>query len=332
MKISFCTTVMNRLPHLKKTLEKNFRDNSDFNDLELVVLDYNSSDGLPQWMENNLDKFGGKVQYFRTEEPKFYSRSHSRNMAFRLATGEVLCNIDADNFAGKGFAAYLNNIFQENKQVFLAPEENSPSDTFGKICVRKEDFFSIRGYDEQIASYGFEDNDLKSRLTKINLAEFGYGFPEFLNAITHTEVERIKNEFLYLNTEAIFVKKINHFHSKMIFVLKDGSIESNEIIDTYYDSELVESNKIKPADILYRYKIKEGTFKNEKLQPQSLLEATKIKDKREVVSMIHFYSQLKNKQQFTENQKKAATLINPFGYGKGKVYKNLDESNPIILE
>ena len=49
-KISFCTTCKERLRHLKQTLPKNIKDNSNYPFIEFVILDYNSQDGLGDWM------------------------------------------------------------------------------------------------------------------------------------------------------------------------------------------------------------------------------------------------------------------------------------------
>ena len=47
-KISICTTCMNRLDDLKQTLPQNILDNADYTRTEFVLIDYNSSDGLPK--------------------------------------------------------------------------------------------------------------------------------------------------------------------------------------------------------------------------------------------------------------------------------------------
>ena len=44
--ISFCITCMNRLKHLQETLEKNILDNFLVDEVEFVVLDYNSQDEI----------------------------------------------------------------------------------------------------------------------------------------------------------------------------------------------------------------------------------------------------------------------------------------------
>ena len=85
-KISFCTTVMNRLYNLKETLLKNIEDNKEYPDLEFVILDYNSQDGLEKWMKDNMMEHieSGRVSYYRTEEPKYFNMAHSRNIAFKV--------------------------------------------------------------------------------------------------------------------------------------------------------------------------------------------------------------------------------------------------------
>ena len=85
-KISFCTTCMGRLERLKETLPKNIEDNKNYPNLEFVIIDYNSNDGLWDWMKNNMIKHieSGKISYYRTEEPKYFDMSHSRNIAFKV--------------------------------------------------------------------------------------------------------------------------------------------------------------------------------------------------------------------------------------------------------
>ena len=62
MKIAFFTTCMNRLKHLRRTLPKNIADNKDYDNCVFVVLNYNSQDGLHEWMlkEMAAEIKGGK--------------------------------------------------------------------------------------------------------------------------------------------------------------------------------------------------------------------------------------------------------------------------------
>ena len=53
-KISFATVCMNRLHHIRQTLPKNIADNSDYENVEFILLDYNSSDGLEEWVKETM--------------------------------------------------------------------------------------------------------------------------------------------------------------------------------------------------------------------------------------------------------------------------------------
>src|ERR1022692_1110347 len=97
VKISVCTTCMGRTHDLKETLLHNILDNEDYRALEFVILNYNSPDDMHDFMISSTVRphiENGRVKYLRTRSPQFYSMSHSRNVAFRNATGHIVTNVD----------------------------------------------------------------------------------------------------------------------------------------------------------------------------------------------------------------------------------------------
>src|SRR5690606_18126835 len=132
----------------------------------------------------------GIVKYVYTAEPDVIRLSHSKNLAFRLSDGEIVCFLDADNFTGKGFASFIIQHFANNRKTFLSVDRSvQASDNFGRICVRREDFIRVRGYDESMVGYGWEDIDLINRLKQLGLAEAYISDTTFLKAITHSNFE-----------------------------------------------------------------------------------------------------------------------------------------------
>lgn len=192
MKISFCTTCMGRLHHLKETLLKNIEDNSGYKDLEFVVLDYNSVDGMGEWVSKSLSSYldSGKVIYYREPEARTFSGPRAQNIAHGMATGDILCNVDADNFTGAGYASRLNEIFSETRKCFVACEESVETlDLFGRIAVLREEFHRIRGYDEAMAGWGLYDDDFKIRSGKVGLRPVRITMPG-QGVIRHSDEER----------------------------------------------------------------------------------------------------------------------------------------------
>jgi hypothetical protein len=162
-RISICTTVMNRLDDLKLTLPKNMADNADYPNLEFVVLDYNSSDGLGDWIKAEMMEHikKGRLVYARTSQPKYFHMSHSRNLAFKVASGEIVNNLDADNFCQAGFAAYVNRqaAMMPRKAIFAKSRQLLR----GRLGFYKDEWEALGGYNQSLGSYGHDDADLLHR-------------------------------------------------------------------------------------------------------------------------------------------------------------------------
>lgn len=173
-KISFCTTCMDRAEDLKKTLLKNIEYNKSYENVEFVVLDYNSKDDLGGWIKNEMMGYieSGVLAYYRTEEPIYFSMAHSRNIAFKVATGDIVNNLDADNYTYRlnkpdpeCWASYLNRLANEcREKVIFAKGKRS---MHGRIGFYKDEFINLLGgYDEQLLGYGHDDHDLVQRAWK----------------------------------------------------------------------------------------------------------------------------------------------------------------------
>lgn len=172
-KISYCQTCMNRLHDLKETLYLNLESNKSYSNLEFVILDYNSTDGLGKWIKENMMEQieSGRMNYYRTEEPKYYSMSHSRNIAFKVAEGEIVNSLDVDNYTfdltgklkpSECWASCINRIANQypEKNIFAKSKQRK----HGRIGFFKNEFIdTLGGYDEELEGYGWDDHDLVDR-------------------------------------------------------------------------------------------------------------------------------------------------------------------------
>lgn len=227
-KISFCTVSMNRLYHLRETLSTNIKDNLDYPNIEFLILDYNSKDGLQSWIKKEMRQYidQGILTYLRTKDPQFFHMSHSKNVAFKHANGDILVNLDADNYAGKGFASYVNSVFNQKENIFLlAPNINEVG---GKVCLKKSDFMAVKGFDEQISGWGYEDTDLYYRLAVYGLHPHFFTNSDFHRFITHDNVHRVNNQKNYTNLNSIYgiIKKS---WAELILLYQDTSFERGTV-------------------------------------------------------------------------------------------------------
>ena len=199
--ISFCTTCMGRLYTLKETLPQNIENNKDYPNLEFVILDYNSNDNLWEWMKKNMSDHiaSGRVSYYRTTEPKYFSMAHSRNVAFRLAKGEIVNNLDADNFtvnpnveAAECWASYLNRLANEasDRHAIFAKGKRG---MHGRIGFYKNAFINeLGGYDEDLLGYGHDDHDLVYRAWELGFCMYWWG-GRYYNRIRTSTPEKNQN-------------------------------------------------------------------------------------------------------------------------------------------
>jgi hypothetical protein len=195
---------MNRTEHLQQTLLQNILDNppSAGVEVEFVIMDYNDKSGLKDWLFSNpmLIEYlkNGTIRYAGTTEPEVYCGTHARNMAQRVATGDFVCVLDADNFLGKNFVGILADVFRKDPNAFVAPSRpfvrSLPVDEWGcdgRIALSKENFFRLGGYDERIRSYGGADLQLIRRAIYYGLRHHEIADKRYLSVIPHSDEARL---------------------------------------------------------------------------------------------------------------------------------------------
>jgi glycosyltransferase involved in cell wall biosynthesis len=193
MKISLCTTSMNRLSFLQETLPQNIADNEDYDDLEFVILNYNSKDDIDTWVYDEfLDLIKiGRLTYIKESTASYFRPAHARNVCARMASGDVICNVDADNFTNKGFASFLSSIFKKINIPLIANSDDADS-SHGRIALEKRHFMRLGGYDESFLGWGMEDSDLNLRCSILNFQQFIIP-PKYLGYIDHDDSVRLEH-------------------------------------------------------------------------------------------------------------------------------------------
>jgi predicted glycosyltransferase involved in capsule biosynthesis len=190
MILSFCTTCMDRLHHLKYTLPTNI-EVADwlYPEVEFILVDYNSQDGLEAWVKGSMHQYleCGILKYYKTNEPEYFQMSHAKNTAHKLASGDILCNLDADNFLSVEFIETILKLFEKEEQIVIYGTGGAN----GKVCVTRDNFLKLGGYNEQFEGWGVEDLDFLRRasafleLKQAELWQFDWN-------ITHDNEDRVR--------------------------------------------------------------------------------------------------------------------------------------------
>lgn len=339
-KISFCTVCMNRLHHIRQTLPKNIEDNLSYGDVEFVLFDYNSKDGLEEWVKTEMSEWikKGLLTYYKTDVPEYFNRSHSRNVMFRLATGDIICNVDADNFTGLGFASFINTQFEKNPNIYLVSDTRKRyyylRDALGRFCAWKNDFISVRGYDEDMSGYGFEDDDLYQRLKVLGREEAVILDLSFLKAIQHDNKERVSNEFYASNMKDVYLHYINERHSEVLFLYQDNSFETGEIFPNHLNTPspvLIKNHqwiqgKWELHGTEFFMKSREREWVLSLQDNKNLFYGDKlfhnVSDQVFLNDIDYQLSIIKNMGKYLINQEKSHSDVNPDIFGKEKVRKD----------
>jgi hypothetical protein len=198
MSIAFVSTCKNRWQHLRETLRQNLLDNK-LEDTKFVVVDYNSADEMAYEIHRDYqdEMASGKLTYYRYFGEHPFRMAHAKNLAHRLGIREganVLCNLDADNYTGTNFDAYIRNHFATDRRVLLwanMVKGVMPKGISGRIVCAKEAFLLAGGYDEKYSTYSPDDKDFRARLIRMENEPIEID-PKFLNAIRHTDKMRFK--------------------------------------------------------------------------------------------------------------------------------------------
>lgn len=166
MKISICTQIKNRLYQFSKTFNENIETIKKYSDIEWIIVDYGSSDGLNKYIEEYVNQYDF-IKYYRTiDKDTEYSIPIAKNLAARLSSGDFILNLDCDNFLDN----IIEKIKETNTNIGVFCNEYLKG-TYGRIGVHRDIYIKVGGYDEYFFPAAVHDNDLILRCQSI-----GYEF------------------------------------------------------------------------------------------------------------------------------------------------------------
>ena len=191
MKISFCTTCCNRLYQFSNTIDINYEVIKNNKDTEWVIVNYNSTDETHGFLTQKLQQMSNRVVYVNEYSGRKWHASVAKNVAHVNATGDVLVNLDCDNFIGNSLNI-IREKFSKGTQVLHMWSGTNYDGTYGRIAITKELFHKINGYDERMYPMGAQDDDLKNRAAKFG-GKYEKVYSLQFTAIVNTKEDSIKN-------------------------------------------------------------------------------------------------------------------------------------------
>lgn len=184
-KVSVIIPVKKRLEHLRQSLPLVM--SQDYQNLEIIVVDYNCPEGTKRYCDELKAEnvFCHRADVGENE----WSLSAARNFGSRHATGEVLFFLDAD-------ALLKDQDFISRHVIHLVDGSFITGwhfgDATGCCMLHTRDFIAVKGYNEAIKSWGWDDIELYTRIEKT----FGIEMRHWLSGIeTIKHGDELRNEF-----------------------------------------------------------------------------------------------------------------------------------------
>jgi len=361
-KISLCTVCMNRLEYLSQTLPVNLAENRDNPNIEFLLLDYNSRDNMEYWVKANLGEYleSGFLKYYKTYEPEYFHLAHSKNLILKLATGDILGMVDADNFAGPDYAGWIEKSFETNGSNTITTTLRKDSipyrDQGGKMCFSKEIFYSVNGFDEALIGYGMDDVDLVNRLENSGGKRVFIDEEKYLKFIGHSDIERLKNyryPNLLQNIYLYMTEPLDYDNARFLYLFRDNTfsemnykyketLKTNLVVtflgwtierhDGRRDGRFIRQegglSLMFDDGIIDKYaELKTKILTGPHLGKESYWKEI-FEDDGLYMHAVLGYCECFNRLRFVENDNNI-NRINEKGWGQGTVYFNFDNSRPI---
>lgn len=187
---------------------------------EIIIVDWNSDKQIDDLLF--LDE---RIKIIRVEDREYFNICQPLNLAASFVTNDYILKLDCDYIINPYFNFLNDYVIDENCFVSgnspynnLKYLENSISqDTFdlqefrdyvnsyseyymylkGLLFVSTENFKRVGGYNENIKSYGCDDDDIIIRLEKLNLEHKKMNYDHRVIHIPHSDEKRIEHSQEY---------------------------------------------------------------------------------------------------------------------------------------
>ncbi len=164
--VSLVTCCMNRNENLKKSLRTWLRHNEIS---EIIIVDWSSSTPVLEDLSSSglLDK---KIKVIRVRDRPRWILTYAFNIGFSFARHKKILKVDAD-------INLHNDFFKKNPlsdSNFIAGDwtkaEKGQEYINGFFFTHKDALAKIKGFNEYLTTYGWDDDDIYTRLSNLGLS------------------------------------------------------------------------------------------------------------------------------------------------------------------
>lgn len=179
--VSMIVTCKGRLSYLKESLPS-MLDQNYYGHFEIVVVDYMCPDGTEDWVKSLDNPQVRCVKVWNNAD--MFNMSRARNVGACTSTNDIFAFVDSHNILARTYLNTVVRAYQSYDLVF-------PDERMGSTTIPRELFHKLRGYDESLEVYGWDDVDLYDR-AKAQGYQVNILPKKLIHVLDHTEEEQLR--------------------------------------------------------------------------------------------------------------------------------------------
>lgn len=176
-KLSFMICCFDRTEHLLQTIHQNIDDNrQNCDQIEFVIVHYirDRKSTLIRYFKKHFpnEMHSGYLKYFTNLDFESWKAGPCRYTAFWYTRGQLVYNLDCDNFTGinGGYRLlHIYNLYGFDELVYCGFNGQYSEGSCGRICLSENNHFKIGSYDYLLPTIWSHDDILLLLESVINL-------------------------------------------------------------------------------------------------------------------------------------------------------------------
>ena len=169
---------------------------------EIVVVDWSSQPPLRSVVQH-VAEADPRIRILRVEGETNWVLSRAYNLAARASSFDTLIRTDCDYSLDQHFVS-AHSLTAENPQFYAGNYNHARNENEvhlnGAVYIKRDHFLRIGGYDERIQTYGWDDEDLYTRLVASGLKRHNVSY-EHVSHLPHDDAARAQRDVKFVQVE-----------------------------------------------------------------------------------------------------------------------------------
>lgn len=196
---------------------------------DIIIVDWASDPPLKSIVQPDRDP---RLKLFRVNDESSWVLSRAYNLALNQTEMEYIIRTDCDymlepdilsahalNMTHEGFYSGNWNLARDENEVHLN----------GAMVMKKEIFWNVGGYDERIQTYGWDDEDLYTRLRASNIDKLNMSY-DHVSHVSHGDGSRaqkgVKFAQVQIDLNQLLLEKLPVWSQKFVRDSESSSYET----------------------------------------------------------------------------------------------------------